>query len=159
LAPGDPLTLLQRELDARLRRVEDTVRELAGASDVTLVAPTTSLDAFVTAGMSRPLALLKTASLTNAWARQRHETLAAVIPPVDRLVTDAGALRLVVSPTPGTPMRESLVRVADACARTRRALAERRWPQADDGAGPMSVDPGTVMPAPLADMERTLEQL
>ena len=30
LAPGDPLTLLQRELDLRLRAVDDTLRRLAG---------------------------------------------------------------------------------------------------------------------------------
>src|SRR6185295_14194555 len=33
LSPGDPLTLLQREVDARLRAVEHTLRELAGAAD------------------------------------------------------------------------------------------------------------------------------
>src|SRR5262249_39520625 len=32
LSPGDPLSLLQRELDTRLRRVEDALREVAGAS-------------------------------------------------------------------------------------------------------------------------------
>ena len=159
LAPGDPLTLLQRELDTRLRLIERTVRELAGAADVTPVAPTTPLDAFVTAGMSRPLALLKTASLTNAWARQRHEVLAAIITLVDRLVTDVGTLRLAVSSTSSGPIREPLIRVADACARTRRAVAERRWPQVGTGAGPVLLDPRAVMPAPLADMGRTLEQL
>src|SRR5206468_1156762 len=66
LAPGDPLTLLQRELDTRLRVVENSVRELAGAGDVAPAAPAMSLDALATAGMSRLLALLKTASLTNA---------------------------------------------------------------------------------------------
>src|SRR5262249_54595146 len=47
LAPGDPLTLLQRELDTRLRRVEDALRELAGASNVTPAPSATSLDALV----------------------------------------------------------------------------------------------------------------
>ncbi len=134
LAPGDPLTLLRREVDTRLRRVEDTLRELAGAKDVTPAPLATSLDALAIAGMSRPLALLKTASLTNAQARQQHETLATAITLVDRLVTDAGALRLLGSSTSSAPMRESLVRVAEACARVRQAVAERRWRQAADAA-------------------------
>jgi len=95
LAPGDPLTLLLRELDARLHAVENTVRELAGATELAPPPTGMSLDALATAGMSRPVALLKTASLTNARARQRHETLATTITLVDRLVTDAGALRLL----------------------------------------------------------------
>ena len=159
LAPGDPLTLLQRELETRLRLVEDTLRELDGARDFT-PAPAMSLDAVITAGMSRPLALLKTASLTNARARRRHETFATTITLVDRLVTDAGALRLLVSSTPNAPMSESLIRVADACARTRQALAEHVWAQTTDAAAsPVLVGLRAATPPPLADMERTLEQL
>ena len=154
LAPGDPLTLLLRELDARLHAVENTVRELAGATELAPPPTAMSLDALATAGMSRLLALLKTASLTNAVARQRHETLATTITLVDRLVTDAGALRLLASSTSITPMRESLLRVADGCADARRAVAERRWPQPAAAA-----PPSASTPPPLADMERTLEQL
>ena len=154
LAPGDPLMLLLRELDARLHAVENTVRELAGATELAPPPTGMSLDALATAGMSRPVALLKTASLTNARARQRHETLATTITLVDRLVTDAGALRLLVSSTSITPMRESLLRVADGCANARRAVAERRWPQPAAAA-----PPSASTPPPLADMERTLEQL
>jgi multidrug resistance protein MdtO len=159
LAPGDPLTLLRRELDTRLRVVEDTVRRLGVASDST-PPPATLLDSLSTAGMSRSLALLKTASLTNARARQRREALAAAITLVDRLVTDAGALRLLAPPTSSLSMRESLIRVADACARVRQALAEHGWPQlAESAARPMPADPGLAALPPLADMERTLEQL
>ena len=136
LAPGDPLTLLQRELDTRLRAVEDAIRGLAGASDLTAAPSAVSLDSLATAGMSRALALLKSASLTNARARQRHETLAASITLVDRLVTDAVALRLVVSSTPSTAMPESLLRVADACARARQALAEHQWPESAERTVP-----------------------
>jgi len=160
LAPGDPLTLLQRELDTRLRAVEDAIRGLAGASDLTAAPSAVSLDSLATAGMSRALALLKSASLTNARARQRHETLAASITLVDRLVTDAVALRLVVSSTPSTAMPESLLRVADACARARQALAEHQWPEsAERTVPPRSVDLGIAALPPLADLERTLEQL
>jgi multidrug resistance protein MdtO len=160
LSPGDPLTLLQRALDERLRAVEKTLRDLAGAGDVAPSAPATSLDAFATAGMSGPLALLKSASLTNAWARQRHETLAAAITTVDRLVTDAGALRLLASSTSSALPPESLLRVADGCARTRQAFAELRLPEPVQGAAHfLWPDAGAATPPPLADMERTLEQL
>jgi multidrug resistance protein MdtO len=160
LAPGDPLRLLQRELDARLQVVEDALRRLGGASDLLPAPPALSLDTLATAGMTRPLALLKSASLTNVRARQRHEALAAAITLVDRLVTDASALRLLVSSTPSAPLRESLLQVADACARTRLALAEHRWPRsAETATRPRPVDLGAAALPPLADMERTLEQL
>src|SRR5258705_13723841 len=118
-----------------------------------------SLEAFATAGMSRPLALLKTASLTNARARQRHDALATAITLVDRLVTDARALQLVLSSAPTAALNESLVRVADAFARTRQALAEHESPQTAAAAPPIPVDLHVAKPRPLADMERTLEQL
>src|SRR5262245_14396365 len=157
LAQGDPLTLLHRELDTRLRLVESVLRELGGARDVAPV-PAMSLDAFTTAGMSRPLALLKTASLTNAEARRRHEALATAITLVDRLVTDAGALRLLVSST-SRATRSEFMRVADACARMRQVFAERQWPQTGAPAPSIPVDLGAATPPPLADMMRTLEQL
>ena len=158
LSPGNPLTLLHRELDARLRAVEGVVRALI---DGRHAAPTTtSLDAFATAGMSRPLALLKSASLTNAWARAQHDTLAALITLVDRLVTDAGALRLLVSSPPDPALRASLVHVADSCALARRALVDHRWPDVAEPATRSTTEPAatTALP-PLVDMERTLEQL
>jgi multidrug resistance protein MdtO len=154
LAPGDPLTLLERELDMRLRAVENTVRALAGATELALSLSAPSLQALATAGMSRPLALLKTASLTNARARQRHEALATTITLLDRLVTDASALRLLLPTASNTPTRDALLRVADGCARARKALGEHRWPQPAEG-----VTPSVSTPPPLADMERTLEQL
>jgi len=160
LAPGEPLMLLQREFDTRLHVVEETLRALAGARSFAPAASGTSLDSLALAGMSRSLALLKTASLTNARARQRHEEIAATITLADRLVTDAGALRTLVASMPGEPVRESLLRVADACARTRRALAEHRWPQpGETAARPVSVDRAAAALPPLADMERTLEQI
>ena len=39
--------------------------------------------------MSRPLALLKTASVVHAWAGERHDGLATLITLIDRLVTSA----------------------------------------------------------------------
>jgi multidrug resistance protein MdtO len=158
LGQGDPLTLLQRELDTRLRLVENALRALSGGRNFDPAPSGMSLDAFATAGMSGPLALLKTASLTKARARQWHETLATAITLVDRLVTDASALRLLVSSTPSAPVTESLVRVADACARTRQAL-EHRWSQGGAPGPSIPVELSAAAPPPLADMGRTLEQL
>ena len=158
LAQGEPLTLLQRELDTRLRLVENALRELSGARNVAPAPSAMSLDAFATAGMTRPLALLKTASVTNARARQRHEALATAITLVDRLVTDASALRLLVPSTPSAPVTETFVRVADACARTRQAL-EREGSQTEAPAPSIPADLSAAAPRPLVDMERTLEQL
>jgi multidrug resistance protein MdtO len=158
LAQGDPLTLLRRELDTRLRVVEDVVRGLGGGSAPTVSSP--SLESLATAGMSRPLALLKTASLTNSRARERHEALAATITLVDRLVTDAGALRTLLSSAPAASPRELLSRVADSCAHARQVLAAPRWPEpVESAARSSSVGPGVAVPPPLGDMARTFEQL
>src|SRR5262245_36782096 len=160
LAPGDPLTLLRRERDTRLRLVENALRELGGSRDLDPAPSRVSLETLATAGMSRPLALLKTASLTNAWARQHHDALATAITLVDRLVTDARALQLVLSSAPNAALNGSLLRLADACAHTRQALAEQASPQATEvAAPPIPADLHVAMPRPLAEMERTLEQL
>ena len=90
LSPGDPLSLLQRELATRLETVEQTLRRLAG--ERVAVPERDSLRSLAIAGMSRPLALLKTAAVIHAWARERHEGLAAIITLIDRLVTAAVAL-------------------------------------------------------------------
>jgi len=160
LAPGDPLTLLQRELDTRLRVVTETVRRLAGVAVSAASPPATSLDALATSGMSRPLALLKNASLTRNWARQRHEELAAIITLVDRLVTDAAALQTLASSSPPDAATQVLLlRVGDACELVREAFAERRRPASRDwGAlsGPAATTRGWP---PLADMEGALDQI
>ena len=159
LAPGDPLTLLRRELDTRLHVVEHVVRGLGGGSASSVSLP--SLESLATAGMSRPLALLKTASLTNSRARGRHEALAATITLVDRLVTDAGALRTLLSSAPAASSRELLSRVADRCAHARQVVAAPRWPETVESAARSdSVGPGVAAPLPpLSDMARTFEQL
>jgi multidrug resistance protein MdtO len=159
LAPGDPLTLLERELDTRLRVVAGTARRLAGVA-VSASPPAISLESLATSGMSRPLALLKNASLTRSWARQRHEEMAAIITLVDRLVTDAAALQtLAASPPTDAATRASLLRVGDACEVVRRAFAERRRPAPRDWAAlRLPAAPSTRWP-PLEDMERTLDQI
>src|SRR5215813_10592166 len=59
LAPGDPLMLLQHELVTRIKAVEQSLRRLAGGE--ALEPSSASLTSLSIAGMSRPLALLKTA--------------------------------------------------------------------------------------------------
>src|SRR5215475_8501713 len=156
LAPGDPLLLLQRELGTRLLAVEQSLRRLAG-SDATEPARA-SLSSLVVAGMSRPLALLKTAAIIHPWARERHEELAALITLVDRLVTSAVALG-ALTPLPGTAMRhERLLRVADRCQATRRAFAAMRLPAPGEWAA-LPDEPNTEVLSPLIDIERTLDDI
>ena len=93
LNPGDPLMLLRGELDTRLLAVEQALRRLAG--NVPVEPPPVSLNTLGIVGMSRPLALLKSASMIHRWARERHEGLTAIITLVDRLVTSAIALEEV----------------------------------------------------------------
>jgi len=155
LWPGDPLMLLERQLDTRLRVVEETLRRMSGRQPRGgETAPPPSLASLATSGMSAPLELLKKASLTHVRARQRHDELSVIITLVDRLVTDAWALQ-TVTPTPADG--KELARVADACARCRRMLTDRDMPGAHDGMAPM---PDPVPRSPLLkDMERILEEI
>src|SRR5262249_55677074 len=116
LSPGDPLALLQRELDLRLHAVDQTLRPAAGHAAAEPPAPLSSL---AVAGMSRPLALLRTATVLHPWARPRHEVLAAVITLVDRLVSAAHALE-ALGPQWDESARGRFLRAADGCAQMRR---------------------------------------
>lgn len=154
--PGDPLMLLRRELDTRLLAVEQALRRLAGSAP--LEPPPVSLDTLGIAGMTRPLMLLKSASMFNRWARVRHERLTAIITLVDRLVTSAIALETVAPPPEKEIQRERLLKVADACDRTRRAFAELQLPSPSDWVA-LSAQPVSGAMSPLADMERTLDEI
>ena len=156
LSPGDPLMLLRGVLDTRLQAVEHSLRRLAGS--VAMEPPATSLNTFEIVGMSRPLALLKSASIIHRWARERHVGLAAIITLVDRLVTDAIALE-ALAPLSGAEIgNERLLKVADGCDRTRRAFAELRLPSPSEWTALAVEQTSDTMP-PLADMERTLDQI
>jgi multidrug resistance protein MdtO len=159
LAPGDPLTLLQRELDTRLRVVAETVHRLAGVAVAVPRPASASLESLATAGMSRPLALLKSASLTRTWARQHHEELAAIITLVDRLVTDAAAFSTLMGSSPDAAARASLLRVGDGCELARKAFAERRRPAPRDWQVPSAPTAVTTAWPPLGDMERALDAI
>ncbi|HWT81799.1 MAG TPA: hypothetical protein VN648_23660, partial [Candidatus Methylomirabilis sp.] len=155
LSPNDPLTLLEKEIDMRLRVVEETLLELAGGRDRPETAPAPSLAPLAIAGMSGQLQLLKTVSLTNAWARERHDTLAAIITLVDRLVTDA----IVLCTLPAVKAdRNRLTRVANACAGTRRAFRERRLP-APEETSLITPEDRFTSPPPLRNMEMVLAEI
>ena len=156
LSPGDPLKLLRRELDTRLLAVERSLRRLAG--NVVMEPPAALLDSLAIAGMSRPLALLKSASIIQRWARERREELAAIITLIDRLVTSAVALEALAPLSDGEIRHERLLKVADACERMRRAFEELRLPAPGEWTALAAEHTSGTM-SPLADMERTLDEI
>jgi multidrug resistance protein MdtO len=155
LSPGDPLSLLRRELDMRLHAVEHTLRRRAG--QLPTHPPAASLDTLSIAGMTRPAAFLKTASLVNSWARARHESLAALITLADRLVTAAHALEALASAvTPDEHLR--LQRAAGGCRQLRQGLQEWQRPSSAEWIA-LSPEPAVAPASPLADVERTLDEI
>jgi len=156
LSPGDPLKLLRRELDTRLLAVEQSLRRLAG--NVVMEPPAASLDSLAIAGMSRPLVLLKSASIIHRWARERREELAAIITLVDRLVTSAIALEALAPLFGGEIRGERLLNAAGGCDRTRRAFAELRLPSVSEWV-PLAAGETPGAMSPLADLERTLDEI
>ena len=154
LSRGDPLSLLQRELATRLETVAQTLRRLAG--ERVAVPERDSLRSLAIAGMSRPLALLKTASAIHVWAHERHEGLSAIITLTDRLVTSALALETFPDLPQEPPLHERLLNVANGCNRMRRAFNELRLP--DDWIA-LADEKNTPPPFPLLDIERTLDQI
>jgi len=154
LSPGDPFLLLQRELDTRLAAVEQTLRRLSGSA---AGAPVASLSTLTIAGMTRMAALLKTSALVHPWARERREPLSALVTLLDRLVTEARALELLVPASGGQLDGTRLVRAAHACRRLREAFEEQRRPRPDEWVA-LVADEGEPA-SPLADIERTLDAI
>ena len=108
--------------------------------------------------MSRPLALLKTSSLIHSWARARHEKLSALITLLDRLVTAATALQALAPGAVERVQRERLLNAAEGCERMRRAFAEMRLPALGEWTALASEQTSGGL-SPLADIERTLDQI
>ena len=154
LSRGDPLSLLQRELATRLETVAQTLRRLAG--ERVAVPERDSLRSLAIAGMSRSLALLKTASVIHVWAHERHEGLSAIITLTDRLVTSALALETIPDLSQDPGLHERLLNVADGCERMRRAFNELRLP--DDWVA-LADEKNALPPFPLLDIEQTLDQI
>ena len=154
LSRGDPLSLLQRELATRLETVAQTLRRLVG--ERVAVPERDSLRSLAIAGMSRPLALLKTASVIHVWAHERHEGLSAIITLTDRLVTSALALETLPDLPQESRLHERLLNVADGCGRMRRAFNELRLP--DDWVA-LADEKNAPPPFPLLEIERTLDQI
>ena len=154
LSRGDPLSLLQRELATRLETVAQTLRRIAG--ERVAVPERDSLRSLAIAGMSRPLALLKTASVIHVWAHERHEGVSAIITLTDRLVTSALALETLPDLPQEPRLHERLLNVADGCERMRRAFNELRLP--DDWVA-LADEKNAPPPFPLLEIERTLDQI
>src|SRR5262249_5691577 len=129
---------------------------LAGSSATELTG--VSLASLAIAGMSRPLALLKTAAMIHPWAGERHEGLAALITLIDRLVTAAVALETLAPPAAGQMRHERLLRVADGCDRMRRAFNELRLPAPGEWVA-LADEQNTEPLFPLRDIEWTLDQI
>ncbi|HET8945504.1 MAG TPA: FUSC family protein, partial [Candidatus Polarisedimenticolia bacterium] len=161
LSPGDPLVLLRRELDMRLRAVEEALERAAGRrtspSDPTLAT-------LAIAGMTRPAAMLRTAALAHPWARERRERLSGLITVVDRLVTAARALELTTDGVPGegsrvaTGERDRLTRAAEGCRAIRQSFAQDRRPLPGEWT-PLAGERFGGGAAPLSDVERTLDEI
>src|SRR5262247_4164470 len=156
LAPGDPLMLLQHELVTRIRAVEQSLRRLAGGE--ALEPSSASLTSLSIAGMSRPLALLKTASVVHAWAGERHDGLATLITLIDRLVTSAMALEGLAAHSVEPIRHERLLSVAEGCDRMRLAFEKMRLPAPGEWVA-LADEKNTEAPIPLLDIERTLDQI
>jgi multidrug resistance protein MdtO len=156
LAPGDPLMLLQHELMTRIKAVEQSLRRLAGSE-----APepsNASLLSLSIAGMSRPLALLKTASVVHAWAGERHDGLATLITLIDRLVTSAVGLEGLTAQSAEPIRHERLLSVAEGCERMRLAFEKMRLPGPEEWVA-LADEKNTEPAIPLFDIERTLDQI
>jgi multidrug resistance protein MdtO len=156
LSPGNPLTLLRRELDVRLQAVELALRRRSGQPSAD--PPRPSLSTLSIAGMTRPAAFLKTASLVNSWARARHESLAALITLADRLVTTAHALEALPSGAVAADEGARLRRAADGCRHLRQVLQTWRRPPPAQWVG-LSPEPASAQGSLLADVERTLDKI
>lgn len=156
LSPGNPLSLLRRELDMRLQAVEHALRRRAGEASAD--PPPASLATLSIAGMTRAVALLRTASLVNSWARARHESLAALVTLADRLVTAALALEAAASTAVTAAEGLRLRRAADGCRQLRQGLKEWRQSASAQWVALSSENAKAQGPL-LADIERTLDEI
>jgi multidrug resistance protein MdtO len=156
LSPGDPVSLLRRELDIRLQAVEHALRRRAGEASAD--SPAASLGTLSIAGMTRPAAFLKTAGIVNSWARARHESLAALITLADRLVTAASALEALAPGAVTTDEAVRLRRAAEGCRQLRQGLQQWQRPEPAQWV-PLSLEHESAQGSPLADIESTLDEI
>ena len=73
-------------------------------------------------------------------------------------MTSAIALEALAPLSGGEIRHERLLKVADACDRTRRAFAELRLPSPGEWV-PLAAGETSGTMSPLADMERTLDEI
>ena len=156
ISPKDPEILLRAQL---LERLQATEAALARCLDMR--GAEASAAALATAGITKLLALLKSAEVVHPSVKARHAQYSALITLVDRLVSGAAALELL-SPAPlhGSE-RERLQRLAADCARLREAVevrrpAERRVPSESEQTSVRAVS--ARLPA-LVELEHAVAQL
>jgi len=153
LAPTDPEALLRTELIARLRATEDSLAHCLGRGE--REGRATRL---ATAGITRLLALLKSAGVVHASVRARHAQYSALITLVDRLVTAAAALELLSTTPLRIDERERLQRLDADCARLRQVLEAGRVaepPPPRDGGQP-SAGGSAKLPA-IVELEHVVD--
>jgi uncharacterized membrane protein YccC len=96
--------------------------------------------------------------MMHPWARERHETLAALITLTDRLVTSAIALEDLAPEIAREIHRERLMRAAESCALMRRVFGELRLPATGEWVT-LSDEQDSATASPMATLERTLDHV
>src|SRR5262249_7558404 len=120
IAPSDPEILLRAELVRRLRATEEALAGCLGKRKPEMAARTVA-----TAGVTRMLALLKSAAVAHSSVKAQQAQYGALITLTDRLVTAAAALELASTTPLHADEHERLQHVAEDCARIRRVIEER----------------------------------
>src|SRR5258705_1435464 len=113
IAPRDPQQLLRAEIRERLRATEESLSRRASGGGVGERARPLAM-----AGVTRLLALLRSATLAHASVRARQAQYGALITLADRLVTAAATLEVM----PAVPETARLEQIAVECAYLRRVF-------------------------------------
>ena len=154
IAPADPESSLRSELIARLRATEDA---LAGCLEKG--GHDSRARQLATAGITKLLALLKSAEVMHPSVKARHAQYSQLITLLDRLVTAAAALELSSSTSVRADEQERLQRVAADCARLRRTFEEQQAtqrPQLVDSRQPLAGGGSAMLPV-IVELEHAVD--
>jgi multidrug resistance protein MdtO len=143
IVPTDPEGLLRAEIRERLRATEESL-----SSRVTGVVEERARP-FAMAGVTRLLALLRSAALARASVRARHAHYGALITLSDRFVTAAATLERM----PAVPETARLEQIAAECAYLRRVFDARCTAEPWQRPEPSAVSPV------VDELEQAVDQL